>query len=351
MKRTISGFCKVILSSIIFLMAVLTCFNTQEFTSNAANNIVIVIDPGHGGTGDRNLGAQYNGFSEKELTLQVANAMKAELEKYEGVTVYLTRTTDVYMSLDDRAAFAQSVGANFVYSIHFNASSEHEFYGSEIWTSAFGSYYQKGYDFGQIESTELGALGLYQKGVKTRLGSSGKDYYGIIRSCVARSIPCVIIEHAYIDHGYDVPLLRSADFINKLAVADATSVAKYYNLKSSTNDFAGFKYSKVAKPSRAVPDDTTDPEVCDIKILGTDKASGNVLVEMTVKDSQSPIIYFAYSYDGGKTYSYLQMWDRTKATQSFNVKVPAGYSNPVIKCKCYNSYEKFKESQELTVTF
>ena len=83
--------------------------------SGAANkNVVVVIDPGHGGTGDRNLGAQYNGLSEKELTLQLANMLKTELEKYEGITVYQTRTTDVIMSLEDRAKFAQNVNADFV---------------------------------------------------------------------------------------------------------------------------------------------------------------------------------------------------------------------------------------------
>lgn len=342
-----------IYSVILGLVFVLSSFTIMNLPVSAANNLVIVIDPGHGGTGERNLGAQYNGLSEKEMTLQVANAMKTELEKYDGVTVYLTRTTDVLMSLEERAAFAKSVNANFVYSIHFNASSEHAFYGSEVWTSAFGSYYQKGYDFGQIVSSELNALGLYQKGVKSKVGSSGKDYYGIIRGCVARSLPCVIIEHAYIDHGYDVPLLKTTDFLNKLGVADATAVAKYYKLKSSSTgvDYSGYSYKSIKKPTGTVYQDTTDPETCDIKVLSTDKASGNVLVEMTVKDSQSPIIYFSYSYDGGKTFSYLQMWDRTKPTQSFNVKVPTSCTNPVIVCRCYNNFELFKESASVSVTW
>ena len=313
---------------------------------------VIVIDPGHGGTGDRNLGAQYNGLSEKALTLQVANVMKAELEKYENVTVYLTRTTDTFVSLEDRAAFAKSVGADFVYSIHFNASADHLFYGSEVWTSAFDKYYQAGMNFGNIESADLSALGLYQKGVKTKLGSSGQDYYGIIRHSVARGIPCVIIEHAYLDHGYDLPMVKNSDFINKLGVTDATAVAKYFGLKSTTLgvDYSGFKYSSVKAPKAPVGQDNTDPEVCSINVIGQDKASRNILVEMTAKDSNSPIIYFAYSYDGGKTYSYLQMWDRTKETQSFNVNVPANIKNPTIVCRVYNSYELFKDSNAVAVT-
>ncbi|MDE6063579.1 MAG: N-acetylmuramoyl-L-alanine amidase, partial [Lachnospiraceae bacterium] len=52
--------------------------------------LVIVIDPGHGG---KNLGADYNGFLEKEMNMTVANAMYEELTKYEGITVYMTHTS------------------------------------------------------------------------------------------------------------------------------------------------------------------------------------------------------------------------------------------------------------------
>ena len=109
---------KKVLVSFAIIMSLISFIFLPSFTikTEAANKpVVIVIDPGHGGTGDRNLGAQYNGFSEKDLTLKVANAMKAELEKYDNVTVYLTRTADGYISLEDRAAFAKSVNADFVY--------------------------------------------------------------------------------------------------------------------------------------------------------------------------------------------------------------------------------------------
>lgn len=345
MKRFISAF----LGFICIFTLVFNGFNVESIA--APKSYVIVIDPGHGGVGDRNLGAQYNGFSEKELTLQVANAMKAELEKYDNVKVYLTRETDTIVGLDTRAAIAQKLGADFVFSIHFNASTEHLFYGSEVWTSAFGSFYQKGYDFGQIASAELGALGLYQKGVKTKIGSTGKDYYGIIRNCVARGIPCDIIEHCYLDHAYDVQHLSQKDFCNKLGVTDATAVAKYFKLKSSATgaDYSNYTYKSVKKPGKTVYHDITDPDICQIKTLAYDSASRNVLVEMTTKDSQSPIIYFSYSYDGGKTFCPLQMWDRTKDTQSFNVKIPASVKTSNIVCRAYNSYELFTQSNEVAI--
>lgn len=342
-------------SFMIFFLSILLLGGAvfyNDISANAANKkTVIVIDPGHGGVGEKNVGAVYNGFTEKDLTIVVAAAMKNELEKYDNVEVCLTRTSDVFMSLEDRAKFAKEKKADFVYSIHFNASVEHNFYGSEVWCSAFGNYYKKGYEFGLIEQEELRSLDLYQKGVKTKIGKTGQDYYGIIRQCVSRGIPCDIIEHCYLDHAYDVQSVKSQDFLSKLGVCDATAVAKFFKLKSKDGktDFSNFKYSSVMIPSTAVGQDLTEPDVCSIKVLAYDKDSRNALVELTAKDSQSPIIYFSYSYDGGNNFCTLGMWDRTKETQSFNIKIPNGRTTADIICRAYNNYELFSDSNEVSI--
>ncbi len=344
-------FISLLLVPMIAFFAIITPLSALK-TYAADKPVVIVIDPGHGGTGDRNLGAQYNGISEKEINLQLANAVKAELEKFDNVSVFLTRTTDTLVSLEDRAVFAQNHGADFVFSIHFNASNGHEFYGSEVWTSTFDSFYQNGYAVGQIVSLEWSLLGLYQKGVKTKIGSSGQDYYGIIKHCVARNIPCVIFEHGYLDNDRDVSLIKSENFINRLAIADATAIAKFFKLKSSSTgtDYSGYIYSSVKKPSNKLYQDETGPAICDASVLATDPATGNILVELTTVDKQSPVIYFSYSYDGGATFCPLQMWDRTKDTQSFNITVPSGTVDPVIVVRSYNNYEKMAQSDPVAVS-
>ena len=78
---------RIVLAFLMFALA----FTGLKLTAEAKRDIVIVIDPGHGGT---NMGARHNGVIEKEATMQVAVAMKEELEKYDGVVVYLTRTGD-----------------------------------------------------------------------------------------------------------------------------------------------------------------------------------------------------------------------------------------------------------------
>ena len=71
-------------------ISVLTGFKVQ------ADNIVVVIDPGHGGS---NLGAEIDGRIEKDMNLKVAKAMYKHLSLYEGVDVYLTHEEDEGLTL------------------------------------------------------------------------------------------------------------------------------------------------------------------------------------------------------------------------------------------------------------
>lgn len=156
----------------LLLAAVLTAVPAKKVH---AEPVRIVIDPGHGG---ENMGAQHNGYTEKYMTMVVANAMAEELRKYEGIEVFLTRTDDVELSLQQRADYAKEVGADFVFCLHFNMSEHHTLYGTEVWISAFGKCYAEGKSFGELCLNELGTLDLYRRGVKTRLGKDGTDYYG-----------------------------------------------------------------------------------------------------------------------------------------------------------------------------
>jgi N-acetylmuramoyl-L-alanine amidase len=96
----------------------------------------IWIDGGHGG---RDGGAQGNGLSEKELTLDLAKRTRTILEsEYENVIVQLSRNTDVYLTLDQRTTAANNWGADVLVSIHINAATAESANGFEtyIYTTA-----------------------------------------------------------------------------------------------------------------------------------------------------------------------------------------------------------------------
>lgn len=80
----------------------------------------IVLDPGHGGNDPGALGP--NGLREKDVTLDVAHRAAPLLAREVGVSTLLTRDTDVFVALDERAARANAFNADLFVSIHCNAS-------------------------------------------------------------------------------------------------------------------------------------------------------------------------------------------------------------------------------------
>jgi N-acetylmuramoyl-L-alanine amidase len=77
----------------------------QASPSLAPDGPVIVLDPAHGGTDSGARGE--NGIVEKDLVLQIARAVRAELQR-QGYTVVMTRDDDSNPSYDDRTAVANA---------------------------------------------------------------------------------------------------------------------------------------------------------------------------------------------------------------------------------------------------
>jgi len=79
----------------------------------------IVLDPGHGG---KDTGAiSPSGAYEKDIVLALAQEIKKVLEQQTGCQVILTRTSDRFLSLEERTAMANKLKADMFISIHANA--------------------------------------------------------------------------------------------------------------------------------------------------------------------------------------------------------------------------------------
>ena len=90
----------------------------------------MVIDPGHGG---RDPGAMANGLREKSLVLDMAKRVKRALEKKGGYEVILTRSSDKFLELEERAMVANRKNADIFVSIHVNASRNKKVGGIETY--------------------------------------------------------------------------------------------------------------------------------------------------------------------------------------------------------------------------
>jgi len=90
----------------------------------------VVIDPGHGGRDPGAVGPA--GTFEKNRTLEIALMVRDLVRvRLPNVRVVMTRTTDEYVSLGARTRIANQNRADLFVSIHCNASTNREAYGSE----------------------------------------------------------------------------------------------------------------------------------------------------------------------------------------------------------------------------
>nr|MBQ0091327.1 N-acetylmuramoyl-L-alanine amidase [Candidatus Enterousia merdequi] len=92
---------------------------------------IIVIDAGHGGKDPGCIGK--SGTQEKTVVLSVARKLKTSLEA-NGYKTYLTRNSDVYLKLAERAEFAEKKHADLFISLHANANPSRDMKGFSIYT-------------------------------------------------------------------------------------------------------------------------------------------------------------------------------------------------------------------------
>lgn len=294
----------------------------------------IVLDPGHGGQGlkdEQELGAIYRDTYEKYLTLEIAMAMKEELSQYGNIEVFMTRDTDRALTLKDRAAYAESVDADLLVSLHLNASLEHNFYGSEVFVSAFDEFYARGAGVGESILKQLTDYGFVSKGVKTRLGSKG-DYYGIIRECRSLGIPALIVEHGYMDEDSDWDRLNTAEKLRNLGQRDGAGLAAYYGLEKG-RVLTELPVIEETIPTAAVHPDTTPPE--EVWYKKERQGDGRWRITLHGTERESRVMYYDYSTDGGATYSKLFLWG-TGETIEFSLNLTG---EEALSFRVYNNYE------------
>ena len=214
--------------------------------SVAPENVVVVLDPGHGGS-DTGACYTWNGvlYCERDINQTIANACYEELKKYSNVTVYMTRSSaseplhgSVGQDLQWRCDYAHDVGADLFVSLHCNASvSPNARKGAEVYIPNSGynaQVYNVGKTVGETIGSKLTALGLTNGATYTRGSANGStypdgttsDYYAVIKHNKEYGIPGLIVEHGYINNSSDaLTFFYSNAKIKELGIADAQAIA------------------------------------------------------------------------------------------------------------------------------
>ena len=162
---------------------------------------IIYLDAGHGG---HDPGAVANGRREKDLTLEVAQSARHHLREI-GADARLTRNSDVFIPVTERAHIANRAGADYLTSIHFNASPHHTGHGVEVWIRPNADRFVV--DTATLMCEEISKrFGLRNRGVRNTTG------FGVLNTA---RMGVMLLEVCFLDHAGDMAIYDS----NREAIA------------------------------------------------------------------------------------------------------------------------------------
>lgn len=187
----------------------------------------IFLDPGHGG---KDGGAQGNGLSEKELTLQIAKGIKKILEtEYDGAAVEMTRDDDRFLELSERADLANRAGAAIFVSIHINSA-----------TGTNGDGFESYIYNGTVSSETQALQNVIHKAVLQQapfLDDRGKKRanFAVLRES---HMPALLTENGFINNPGNASSLKQSANLQKLSRGHANGIAEFVGLKKKENSSA-----------------------------------------------------------------------------------------------------------------
>lgn len=97
---------------------------------NKKRDIVVVIDPGHGGEDPGAIGP--NRVKEKDIVLAISKELKSLLGNKAGFKTYLTRESDYFIRLRDRSEYARKRNADLLVSVHADAFNKSQANGASV---------------------------------------------------------------------------------------------------------------------------------------------------------------------------------------------------------------------------
>ncbi len=194
---------------------------------------LVVLDPGHGGNDS---GAISGGVLEKDLTLDLAQRVRRLLHE-QGFATAMTREGDEFVSLADRADFANQQEECIFVSLHFNEGKREASTGVETYyaadqpesggLSSWLPFLQRTVSPETNRQSQILADCIQAAVVKrtqaTNRGSKPEQFYVITRV----QHPAVLVEGGFLTNKDDAARLETEDYRERLAAAICTGIRQY----------------------------------------------------------------------------------------------------------------------------
>lgn len=190
---------------------------TDAAGAQSMTGVRIAIDPGHGGKDPGAVGP--TGLTEQSVNLQVAQHLQNCLEEYGNATTMLTRTSDTYVPLIERANKANSWGAHRFISIHHNGHTNKWVNGTEVYSYTRGS--NQSHDLrDKIQDRLIQVYGL--KDLRAKTAS-----FSVLRNS---AMPAVLTEASFITNPYEEARLKRPEYLWRQAFYIYLGVADHLGL-------------------------------------------------------------------------------------------------------------------------
>lgn len=188
---------------------------------------VVYIDPGHGGTDS---GASFGGVHEKNLALSQANRIRDQLEATGNYNVVMSRTTDTFVKLANRAQDANRRNVDIFISVHFNSmGGAGTARGVESFIYNAGGYTTSPNPTNQRLRDSLTLANHITPLVASRTGLNNRGVRGHNLHVVRETnMPAVLMEYGFIDNVTERNIVRQATFQNNAAQATRDGINRYF---------------------------------------------------------------------------------------------------------------------------
>jgi N-acetylmuramoyl-L-alanine amidase len=180
----------------------------------------IFLDLGHGG---KDGGAGGNGILEKDIVLKLGKKIESLLKNYQGADIMLSRSSDVFLSLDERTDKANNWGADVLCSVHVNSSDD-------VSASGFETFRYPNSNAGTVAFQNM----MHEEILKAIGGSSIRDRgkkeanFHMLRES---NMKACLTENLFISNSADAAKLKDDSFLDKLAQGHVNGFEKFLGLK------------------------------------------------------------------------------------------------------------------------
>lgn len=185
-------------------------------SGRSIRNAVIVIDPGHGGKDPGGWPKATSPMAEKAIVLDISNQV-ARMLRERGARVVQTRTRDVFISLDERAAIAERNRADLFVSIHADVAANKDAYGAGVHIYNQASVQSVKAARAMVKAFE--SAGIHCRGIF-------RNNFHVLRE---HSRPAMLVECGFMSNAGDARKLNTSSHRTKVAEAIVAGIASQFS--------------------------------------------------------------------------------------------------------------------------